>query len=788
MADDLAAPAQQDEVADKRTPEQIAKHWQQQLDLAEKDHRTWRDAAKKVVERYQSKKDKLSRGSKRINILYSNVEHLYAAVYGKSAVPDVRRRWGMDDPIGTLGAEIIEKALVCCAESYDSDKPIELALKDYLTPGRGVIRIMYEPVLGEDPETGEEVIEDQLVYEQYVYWMDFLHMPARCWADIQREGWVSFCHKMTRADLRKNFEDADDIPMNWEPDLGEKRGEVSDTLKKSEVFEIWDVTDRRRYWIVKGHKKPLRVDDDPYGLEDFFPLAEPPQHYFTTDSFVPEPEFHVYQDQADDLDEIVGRISRLTRALKRRGVYDQSVKELSRLANAGDNVFIPVENYQALATKGGLAAAFQSEDLSLIANVLIQLYQQRDMLVQQIWEVVGIADIQRGSSNPNETLGAQKMKAQFGGQRMMKRQRYVQRWVRDLLKIKAELLAEHFEPWKLQEMTGITLDPQPPQPTGDPQQDQMAQQQFMQQKQQADQVMNLLRTDKLRSYRIDVETDSTIFEDAEQEKKSRSELIQALTGAVQGWGPMIQQAPQLGPLFFELVQFGMDAFKSSRGIDDEIEKLSTKIKQVGDQPPPPSPEQQKVQAEMQGRQMDQQAKQQEAAVKAQQEQAKLQAEMQRDERKHQLELEKLQVEIAGKERELELLAQKLEMERIAKERDFQMQSAEQMRMQAEREEERAFNRAHMVEDRDYQRGMALSDRDYERGMQMEDREYERANPKGNGSNSVTIKSGETDTALKAILDSQAGIAEALKNLGAPRKRVAVRDKNGRIAEAHDVPL
>jgi len=69
MADDLAAPAQQDEVADKRTPEQIAKYWQQQLDLAEKDHRTWRDAAKKVVERYQSKKDKLSRGSKRINIL-----------------------------------------------------------------------------------------------------------------------------------------------------------------------------------------------------------------------------------------------------------------------------------------------------------------------------------------------------------------------------------------------------------------------------------------------------------------------------------------------------------------------------------------------------------------------------------------------------------------------------------------------------------------------------------------------------------------------------------------------
>src|SRR6185503_10647693 len=170
------------------------------------------------------------------------------------------------------------------------------------------------------------------------------------------------------------------------------------------------------------------------------PLPEPIAFYTATDSIVPEPEFHVYQDQADDLDEIIGRISRLTKALKRRGVYDQSVKELSRLANAGDNTFIPVENYQALATKGGLAAAFQSEDISLIAAVLIQLYQQRDMLIKAIWEIVGIADIQRGASNPNETLGAQQLKAQFGGQRMMKRQRAIQKWVRDLLKLKAEII------------------------------------------------------------------------------------------------------------------------------------------------------------------------------------------------------------------------------------------------------------------------------------------------------------------------------------------------------------
>ena len=577
----------QDEAADKRTPEQISKYWQEQLALAEKDTKDFIDNGKKVVERYKGGKNALrSVKSKKLNILYSNTEVLRAALYGKSAKPDVRRRFGVEDDAAGRVAEILEKGLVYCAEVYDSDKPIELAILDYLLPGRGVVRIEYNPTISEG------LVVDQEVYEQYVYWEDFLHMPARTWADILENGWVSFRHKMTRADCVQNFgEDiGNEVPLNWMPDLASKK-DVPDSLKKAEVYEIWDVTDRKRYWIVKGFTKPCRVDDDPYGLEQFFPLPEPPAFYVTTDTIVPEPEFYVYSDQADDLDEIIGRISRLTRALKRRGVYDQSVKELSRLANAGDNQFIPVENYAALATKGGLAAAFQTEDISVIAQVLIQLYQQRDMLVQAIWEQVGIADIMRGSSNASETLGAQQLKAQFGSQRLKRRQRTVQKWVRDLLKLKSEIIAEHFEPAVLEQMTGEKLTPvPPPQPTGDPQRDMAAAQQVAQQNAQAQQIIQILRTDKLRSYRIDIETDSTVFEDAEEEKKSRSELITALTAFIQGWGPIVQASPPLAPVAFELLKFGMAAFKSTRGVEDAIEQAAGLFEQQAAQPKPPDPE------------------------------------------------------------------------------------------------------------------------------------------------------------------------------------------------------
>jgi hypothetical protein len=77
--------------------------------------------------------------------------------------------------------------------------------------------------------------------------------------------------------------------------------------------------------------------------------------------------------------------------------------------------------------------------------VLKELYHQRDMLVQAIWEVMGIADVMRGVSNPNETLGAQELKANFGGNRLKKRQRAIQKWIRNAYKLKAEILAEHFD-------------------------------------------------------------------------------------------------------------------------------------------------------------------------------------------------------------------------------------------------------------------------------------------------------------------------------------------------------
>jgi hypothetical protein len=672
-----------------------AKYWQGQLDLSEKDHKDWIKDGKSVIKRYKGTDEKVraSSNNRKFNILFSNTETLKAALFARMAKPDIRRRFADQDPVGRQVAEIVERAAIYCQEADESEKAVEHAIDDYLLPGRGVVRVCYEAETAEG-EDKKEYVAKQDLYEEYVAWDDFRHEPAKTWDQVT---WEAFRHRMSRDDLKDNFgsegdddgklsaQDIADIPLNWSPDPNDTK--ISDAFKRAEVWEIFDKTERERIWIVPGFDKVCRTDDDPFGLEGFFPNAEPLQSVVANDTLIPVPEFNIYKDQADGLDEIESRIDRLTRALKRRGVYDATFKELARLAKANDNEFVPVKNYAELSSKGGLAAAFQAEDISMLAKVLGELHTQRDLRKQTIYEVCGIADIMRGATDPQETLGAQKIKTHFGASRLKKRQEKVQKWIRDTLRIKCEIIAEHFEPQKLADMTGFKyIDP-------------VAMQQIMQQQQMAQQpppqgmpqggmpgqmngqppiqppppppppiddiitqdMIKIMRDDKLRSYRIDVETDSTIFEDAEAEKASRVELLKSLSEFVVAWSPIIAQQPHLLPLAFELLAFGVRGFKAGRQLEDVIEQTKNELedaaKQAAQQPPKPSPE---VQAE----QAKAAADKQKADLTAQLAQQKAGQTAQLAQQKHQQEMQKMAAQLELQREEMAMVFKKLGMEML----------------------------------------------------------------------------------------------------------------------------
>tara|TARA_Y100000361_G_scaffold29385_1_gene24192 strand:+ start:2475 stop:4412 length:1938 start_codon:yes stop_codon:yes gene_type:complete len=579
-----------------------AQYWHIELNNADKTEEDWRKRGRKVIERYRDERnvDTYGMGSeKKFNILWANTETLKGALFAKMAKPDVRRRFPDNNPVTKNIARVLERTLAYANDVYNANKPIESALEDYLLPGRGVVWVVYDPVFVKEMvqmeqinEMGERVIievEEERVAEQrcyfdYVHWEDYRENPAKRPEDVS---WKARRHLWTRDELKdKGFSNVEDIPLDWSPDSDEENYEAEEVFKRAEVWEIWDRVKYKRYYVARNYDKILRVDDDPYELQDFFPTPTPMIAVRTNDTSVPIPEFTLYQDQAEELDRVTTRISNLIEGLKRRGVYDASVPELSHLANAGDNDFIPSENFSLLAQKGGLAGVFQQEDISPIGMVLQGLYQQRTQILEIIYEVTGISDLLRGNTKASETATAQQLKAQFGSMRMRKRQEEIERYIRDLFRIKAEIVAEHYEPEVLQAITNIQITPE---------------------------MMQIMRDDKLREYNIDVETDSTVFADENAEKQTRIEFLQTMGAYLEKAIAVSNANPSLTPIMFQSLRFLVGAWKVGREFEEVIDQTEQQIMQQMQQamqaPPQPSEAEKIAQAKIQGELMREKMKQ-----------------------------------------------------------------------------------------------------------------------------------------------------------------------------------
>ena len=98
----------------------------------------------------------------------------------------------------------------------------------------------------------------------------------------------------------------------------------------------------------------------------------------------------------------------------------------------------------------------------------------------------------------------------------------------------------------------------------------------------------LLRQDKLRGFRIDIETDSTVQGDAEQEKAARIEFLKGVTEFIRMSAEVVPLAPASAPLFAKMLQFGVRGFRVGRdlesAIEDFCEKAEADAKRAADNP------------------------------------------------------------------------------------------------------------------------------------------------------------------------------------------------------------
>ncbi len=450
------------------------KRWTLELDLAEKAQKEWRKQADLTIKKYRGTKAKKNS----FNILWSNTETLRQAVYNTLPKPDVRRRFRDDDPVAKTLSQVLERCADYAIDTYDFDAILKQDLMDMLLPGRGLSRVKYCPDFEdievdasqatEEAEEGaakpsdaepDQRIKYEAVICEHVQYDDFRHGPGKTWDEVQ---WVAFRHRFSETGGIEKFGDIfKDVPLDDVADESIKKegaGAVEALFKTGEVWEIWNKDDKTVLFIAKQFKKsPLQVEDDPLELDCFFPCPRPLYAIEDATSLEPVILFAQYKEQADELDLITTRINKLTDALKHRGIYNKVLSEIDQLTGAGDNDLIPVKNVEALIESGGLEKHIWYMPIEQAANVIKVLTVQRDACKAIIYEITGISDIMRGATNAQETKGAQEIKSQWGTQRLKKMQAEFQRYVRDIIRLKCQIIANKFQPETIMEMTGLKL-------------------------------------------------------------------------------------------------------------------------------------------------------------------------------------------------------------------------------------------------------------------------------------------------------------------------------------------
>ena len=663
---------------DKATVNHSYEDWYKTIMGYERSYKRWEARADRIVKKYKDDSRYDRNPNARFNILWSNVQTIQPAIFARLPRPDVSRRFRDNDPIGRVASMMLERALEFEIEHYgDYKSAMNNAVLDRLLGGRGVSWVRYEPhIVGEAdemsddiPEDGLEVTEDsdeaetmegvenenpeRIEYEccpvDYVHWKDFGHTIARTWEEVTAV-WRKVY--MSRPALCERFgeELGYKIPLDTKPDDLKQSYKSDDGVYEALIYEIWDKETGKVLWISKSLGKILDERDDPLGLENFWPCPKPLYSTLTTDSLEPIPDFVIYQDQARELDVLCDRIDGLINALKVRGVYDASATELQRLFSEGENnTMIPVHNWMAFAEKQGMKGAIDLVDLAPFASALMSCYQAMEQVKGQIYELMGIADIQRGQTDPNETLGAQIIKSNNAAGRLKTMQHAVVDFATSLLSIKAQIICNHFTDDTLVKISGaMQLSPQD--------------------QQLIPQAIELLRNEAAKNFRIEVTSDSMIYQDEQQEKADRTAFLNAVGAFMAQAMPMMQAQPELAPMAMEMLKFGVTAFKAGKQLEGIIDQTADEIRQQAEamkgQPKPPPVEIQKAQ-------MDSQAKMQQMQMQAQLEQQKLQAQMQ---------LEKAKQEYQAQENQL-----KFQLEEQRNQMDAQMQmKIAQMKSMTER--------------------------------------------------------------------------------------------------------
>jgi hypothetical protein len=555
------------------------------------------------------------------DLFWASMEILKPAIYAKPPRIVVSPRFKDGGPVQKTVADLMERVLNSEFERSNIDEVMLEMRDDLAITNRGVDWITYEVEDGQ-----QKVCIEHLDRE------DFLHEPARKWSEVS---WVARCAYMTRKQMADRFrewsgqayENAD-----FNVSFDKRENGSSDDSMKAAVWEVWSKADKKVYWVTAGVNVFLDEDEPHLSLDEVFPCPRPAYGTKTRRSLIPVPDYQRYEALLDQINAATIKIYDLLRQVRMFGLIpaggDVGNAIQTALSDGDPPVFqlIPVPSAAIGATSGAMAVWWPIEQIAATITGLIQARQQ---LFDDFYQLSGISDIMRGATQAEETLGAQRLKGQYGSIRIKDKVDELVRVARDTACIAAEIICDNFTEDSLLEISqmeiprkrdldkklkeiegaakaellalGEKAEAMAPMLAEAPEEQKQAAQQELQQAQQAivakyapllqeirnavplEDVMKIIRDKRTRAIMIDVETDSTVMVDEAQEKQARGEFLTAFGNASATIQPLLAAGESGAKLAGAMLKFALQPFNANRELDALIDDFVETAPQLAQQ-------------------------------------------------------------------------------------------------------------------------------------------------------------------------------------------------------------
>ena len=663
-------------MADKDT----AQYWADKIKNVKdsKYYQRWLKKAKQVVSRFGGKPFNPNEKTANItleeidevggyNLLFRNVKIRlpYLLPYIPSVVVE-RQNKDQDNP-AKYAAMMLERMANAAVRELDLNRVLNSTklyaeLFGMSTPwlryvqkmGMREIEIVDE-MTGEVAVGQEEFVESENIEIDLVNPYDLYFDPQKTVEEIK---WIARRVRMTRADFKKKFGDADEQDYSFSESVMDVEDEDEKPVKSKEssdkrapqdndvceIFEIWDKKSRKIYFYCptsqNGNDKLLGIEDYPCDID--FPCPLPlmydvyPQTIYTPSRHA---QFLVQYKQVDDMTKTMGQI---VPTLWLVGVYAKELGGLDKAfskqnANGMVGITIP-DSLMAKYPNAKLNDFYVIFDRNAQANMLATLYDMREKTINDIQRGLGIIGLMEGNTSVQEAAATNKIKGSFGTLWVQEDQKRVAEWVVSLFNLYLTMAAQLFEPATIIEKSTIYEIDDYRDYLNQVEQAQMAiaQGQPVQLPENPfDAAIALIKDNYQRQIRLDIATEDTkAYVDAEyraQLAELQSNFMENLTA----FGGIAESNPEFAPLFKSLMMQNVRANRVGKQFEEEIEKgldfAIESIQRKAAQPPQqPQPDPTVVAAA----QIEAQAKVQTAQISAQSreniEAAKIQAGVAKD--------------------------------------------------------------------------------------------------------------------------------------------------------------